>query len=64
MVYPVTLLGFGAWSWLFSRYPAATVAPFMLLVPIFGFGSSTLVLGEPFLEHISAIPIVKVPRLN
>ncbi|MFZ2405995.1 MAG: EamA family transporter [Methylobacter sp.] len=49
MVYPVTLLGFAAWSWLFSRYPAATVAPFTLLVPIFGFGTSTLVLGEPLL---------------
>ncbi len=47
MVYPVTLLGFAAWSWLFSRYPAATVAPFTLLVPVFGFGTSTLVLGEP-----------------
>jgi len=46
MVYPVTLLGFAAWSWLFSRYPAATVAPFTLLVPIFGFGTSTLMLGE------------------
>jgi len=42
----VTLLGFAAWSWLFSRYPAATVAPFTLLVPIFGFGTSTLMLGE------------------
>jgi O-acetylserine/cysteine efflux transporter len=50
MVYPVTLLGFAAWSWLFSRYPAATVAPFTLLVPIFGFGSSTLVLGEPLFD--------------
>jgi O-acetylserine/cysteine efflux transporter len=50
MVYPVTLLGFGAWSWLFSRYPAATVAPFTLLVPIFGFGTSTLVLGEPLFQ--------------
>jgi len=50
MVYPVTLLGFAAWSWLFSRYPAATVAPFTLLVPIFGFGTSTLVLGEPLFD--------------
>jgi len=45
--YPVTLLGFAAWNWLLSRYPAATVAPFSLLVPVFGFASSALVLGEP-----------------
>lgn len=45
--YPNTLFGFAAWSWLLSRYPAATVAPFTLLVPVFGFGSSMLYLGEP-----------------
>ncbi len=45
--YPVTLLGFAAWNWLLSHYPAATVAPFSLLVPVFGFASSALVLGEP-----------------
>lgn len=50
MVYPVTVLGFAAWSWLLNHYPAATVAPFTLLVPIFGFAASTLALGEP-LSH-------------
>ncbi|WNV06265.1 EamA family transporter [Candidatus Methylospira mobilis] len=47
IVYPVTLLGFAAWSWLLSLYPASTVAPFTLLVPVFGFTASTLVLDEP-----------------
>ncbi len=47
IVYPATLLGFAAWSWLLSHYPAATVAPFTLLVPVFGFTSSALALGEP-----------------
>ena len=47
IVYPVTLLGFAAWSWLLSRYPASTVAPFTLLVPVFGFTASTLLLDEP-----------------
>lgn len=50
MVYPVTLLGFAVWSWLLSRYPAATVAPFTLLVPVFGFAASTLALGEPLFD--------------
>lgn len=45
--YPVTVLGFAAWNWLLSHYPAATVAPFSLLVPVFGFASSALVLDEP-----------------
>lgn len=45
--YPVTLLGFAAWHWLLRRYPATTVAPFSLLVPVFGFASSALVMDEP-----------------
>ena len=44
--YPVTLLGFAAWNWLMSHYPAVTVAPFSLLVPVFGFASSAWVVDE------------------
>lgn len=46
IVYPTTLLGFSIWSTLLSRYPAASVAPFTLLVPVVGFLSAALVLGE------------------
>jgi O-acetylserine/cysteine efflux transporter len=42
-----TMFGYACWAWLLSRYPAATVAPLSLLVPVFGFGASALVLGEP-----------------
>jgi O-acetylserine/cysteine efflux transporter len=42
-----TMFGYASWAWLLSRYPAATVAPLSLLVPIFGFGASALLLGEP-----------------
>ena len=42
-----TMFGYACWAWLLSRYPAATVAPLSLLVPIFGFGASALLLGEP-----------------
>lgn len=42
-----TLFGFGVWNWLLVRYPAATVTPFALLIPVFGIGSSALLLGEP-----------------
>ncbi len=41
-----TLFGYGAWAWLMSRYPAATVSPMALLVPVFGIGASTLLLNE------------------
>lgn len=42
-----TMFGYGAWGWLLARHPAATVAPMALLVPLFGMGASTLLLGEP-----------------
>lgn len=41
-----TLFGFAAWGFLLRNYPASQVAPFSLLVPIFGMTSSALVLGE------------------
>ncbi|MBB3949941.1 EamA family transporter [Aureimonas jatrophae] len=42
-----TLFGYSAWGWLLSRHPAALVTPMALLVPVFGMGASTLLLGEP-----------------
>jgi O-acetylserine/cysteine efflux transporter len=42
-----TLFGYTMWASLLSRYPAATVAPMSLLVPVFGIGASALVLAEP-----------------
>lgn len=42
-----TVFGFGAWGWLLRRHPASTVAPFSLLVPVFGMSSAGLFLGEP-----------------
>lgn len=46
LAYPATLLGGAIWSWLLTRHPASTVAPFTLLVPITGLLSGYLVLGE------------------
>jgi O-acetylserine/cysteine efflux transporter len=42
-----TMFGYGAWGWLLARHEATSVAPLALLVPVFGLGSSALVLGEP-----------------
>ena len=41
-----TLFGFAAWGWLLTRYPAATITPMALLVPVFGMATSALQLGE------------------
>jgi O-acetylserine/cysteine efflux transporter len=42
-----TLGGFAAWGHLISRYGASTVAPFSMLVPLFGIASAALLLDEP-----------------
>ena len=43
-----TMFGFAVWAWLLSRYPAATVTPLALLVPVFGMAASAWVFGETF----------------
>jgi O-acetylserine/cysteine efflux transporter len=43
-----TLVGYGLWNWLISKRGASDVAPFSLLVPVFGVSSAWLVLGETF----------------
>lgn len=46
LAFIATLLGYGLWSRLLSRYPASQVAPFSLLVPVIGLSSAWLLLGE------------------
>jgi len=41
-----TLAGFAGWGFLLRRYGATTVAPFSMLVPIFGMAAAALALGE------------------
>jgi O-acetylserine/cysteine efflux transporter len=41
-----TLLGSGIWTALMARHPSSTVAPFSMLVPVVGIGSSWLLLGD------------------
>jgi len=45
--YPVTLLGYWLWNKLTVIYPISTMAPLMLLVPIFGFIGSIIFYNEP-----------------
>lgn len=41
-----TLFGFGVWGFLLRTYDAPTVAPFSLLVPVFGLAAAWIVQGE------------------
>ena len=41
-----SLFGYAVWGWLLARYPAATVTPMALLVPVFGMAASSWWLGE------------------
>jgi O-acetylserine/cysteine efflux transporter len=54
-----TLFGYAAWGWLLGRYPAATISPLSLLVPVFGMAASAALLGEPLLAwKVSAAALV------
>lgn len=55
-----TIFGFGAWGFLLRHYDASTVAPFSLLVPVFGMSSAALLLGERItpLSLVAAVLLV------
>ena len=48
IAYGATIFGFAVWGMLIGTYGAGRIAPFSLLVPIFGMSSSALFLGETF----------------
>ncbi|RMH86774.1 O-acetylserine/cysteine exporter [Pseudomonas sp. AOB-7] len=56
LAFAATILGYGLWSRLLSRYPASQVAPFSLLVPVVGIGCAALLLGE----RLGALQLVGV----
>ncbi|HEU6441714.1 MAG TPA: EamA family transporter [Microvirga sp.] len=66
LAYPTTVLAFGIWAYLLSRYPAATVTPFALLVPVAGILGPALVLGEAMrpIEAIGGAVVVAGLALN
>jgi O-acetylserine/cysteine efflux transporter len=61
-----TMFGYASWAWLLARYPAATVSPFALLVPVFGMSTSALVMHEPlqFWKLIAAALVMSGLALN
>lgn len=54
LAFGATILGYGLWSRLLSRYPASQVAPFSLLVPVVGLSSAALLLDE----HLSGLQLL------
>ena len=59
LAYGATMVGFGLWSYLLSRHPAAQVAPFSLLVPVFGMAAAALIYHEP-LSGMAAVGVLVV----
>ena len=43
-----TIFGYAAWNYLFNHYPASTVAPFSMLVPLFAILGAVVAFGERF----------------
>ena len=46
VAWAATVFGFGAWGYLLRQNEASAVAPYSLLVPVFGMASAALFLGE------------------
>ena len=46
LAFVATIVGYSLWGRLLARYPAGSVAPFSLLVPVIGLASAAAFLGE------------------
>ena len=58
-----TLFGYGAWNQLIMKHGAKKIAPFSLLVPIFGVASGALVLHERFTATTAAAAVLVLAGL-
>jgi O-acetylserine/cysteine efflux transporter len=59
-----TLFGFGAWGYLIRHHELTVVAPFSLLVPVFGMSSSWLLLGEPITPTAGAAALLVIAGIG
>lgn len=55
-VYLATHFAYWGWNSLLKLYPVSTVAPLSLLIPVFGIGSSMMILGE----HVSTPNMISI----
>ena len=60
IVYFSTHVGYGAWGFLIKSYSTSAVVPFTLLIPVVGFLSSALFLGEelPYWKLLASLFII------
>ncbi len=60
IVIVATVIGYGIWNTLLSRYPSSTVAPFSMLVPVVGVLSSWLIFSEVIdpVELVAGVAVV------
>ncbi|PYC81767.1 EamA family transporter [Streptomyces tateyamensis] len=59
-----TLFGFAAWGFLLRSYDASAVAPFSLLVPVFGMSSAWLLLGERITPAAGAAALLVIAGIG
>ncbi len=64
VAYVSTLIGFGLWNDLIGRYSVTKVAPFSLLVPIFGLAASWLVLEETVTWRLAGCAVLVLVGLG
>jgi O-acetylserine/cysteine efflux transporter len=60
IAFAATTVGWGLWAYLMRSYSAGTVAPFSLLVPVFGLGFAALLLGEPLTVRVVVAAVLVV----
>ncbi|MGH2947853.1 MAG: EamA family transporter [Solirubrobacteraceae bacterium] len=60
IAFAATTVGWALWAHLLHTYSAGTVAPFSLLVPVFGLGFAALLLGEPLTARTIAAAVLVV----
>ncbi len=61
-----SIIGYGLWNMLLNRYPASTVTPWALMIPVFGMLSSSLFLGEtmPWWKWLAAALVMAGLAVN
>jgi O-acetylserine/cysteine efflux transporter len=60
IAFAATTVGWGLWAYLMRAYSASTVAPFSLLVPVFGLAFAALLLGEPVTARVVVAAVLVV----
>jgi O-acetylserine/cysteine efflux transporter len=60
IAFAATTVGWGLWAYLMRTYSAGTVAPFSLLVPVFGLGFAALLLGEALTARVVVAAVLVV----